>query len=75
MVPAGNKAKHISLVNHTTKTILHHHHLSPDKLISANRDRLEVSSNEINWLSVGEKGFCFGGKPLLGTTTESDDVV
>ena len=26
MVPAGNKANHLSLVNHTTKTIHHHHH-------------------------------------------------
>ena len=26
MVQAGNKAKHLLLVNHTTKTI-HHHHL------------------------------------------------
>ena len=26
MVPAGNKAKRLSSVNHTTKTI-HHHHL------------------------------------------------
>ena len=27
MIPAGNKAKHLSSVNHTTKTIHHHHHL------------------------------------------------
>ena len=26
MVPAGNKDKRLSLVNHTTKTIHHHHH-------------------------------------------------
>ena len=26
MVPAGNKAKHFSLVNHTTKTIHHNRH-------------------------------------------------
>ena len=26
MVPARNKAKSLSLVNHTAKTILHHHH-------------------------------------------------
>ena len=26
MVPAGNKAKRLSLVNLTTKTIHHHHH-------------------------------------------------
>ena len=26
MVPAGNKAKHLSSVNHTTKTIHHQHH-------------------------------------------------
>ena len=26
MVPAGIKAKRLSLVNHTTKTIHHHHH-------------------------------------------------
>ena len=25
IVPAGNKAKRLSLVNHTTKTIHHHH--------------------------------------------------
>ena len=25
MVPAGNKANRLSLVNHTTKTIHHHH--------------------------------------------------
>ena len=29
MVPAGNKAKRPSSVNHTTKTIYHHHH--PEK--------------------------------------------
>ena len=29
MVPAGNKTKRLSLVNHTAKTIHHlHHHLS-----------------------------------------------
>ena len=28
MVSAGNKAKCLSLANHTTKTIDHHHHLS-----------------------------------------------
>ena len=27
MVPAGNKAKCLSSVNHTTKTIHHHRHL------------------------------------------------
>ena len=26
MVPAGNKAKSLSSVSHTTKTIHHHHH-------------------------------------------------
>ena len=26
MVPAGNKAKHLSSVNHITKPIYHHHH-------------------------------------------------
>ena len=26
MVPAGNKAKGLSSVNHTTETIHHHHH-------------------------------------------------
>ena len=26
MVPAGNKAKRLSSVNYTTKTIHHHHH-------------------------------------------------
>ena len=26
MVPAGNKSKRLSLVNHTTKTIHRHHH-------------------------------------------------
>ena len=26
MVLAGNKAKHLSSVNHTTKTVYHHHH-------------------------------------------------
>ena len=30
MVPAGNKAKSLSSVNHTTKTIHHHHHLDFD---------------------------------------------
>ena len=29
MFPTGNEAEHLSLVNHTTKTIhLHHHHVS-----------------------------------------------
>ena len=28
MVPTGNKAKRLSFVNHTTKTI-HHHHETP----------------------------------------------
>ena len=31
MVPAGNKAKRLSSVNHTTKTIHHHH----DNIIEA----------------------------------------
>ena len=26
MVPAGNKAERLSLVNHTTEAIHHHHH-------------------------------------------------
>ena len=29
MVPTGNKAKHLSSVNHTTKAIHHHHHPAP----------------------------------------------
>ena len=32
MVPAGNKAKSLLLVNLTTKTIQHHHHHSANQL-------------------------------------------
>ena len=36
MVPARNKAKCISLLNHTTKTINHHHyHLRPVNTLAA----------------------------------------
>ena len=38
MVPAGNKAKRLSSVNHTTKIIHHHHH---------------QLSTAIAWISVG----------------------
>ena len=34
MVPAGNKAKRLSSVNYTTKTIHHHHHHQPCFLIN-----------------------------------------
>ena len=33
MVPAGSKAKRLLSVNHTTKKILHHHHLHQAKEI------------------------------------------
>ena len=45
MVPAGNKANHVSLVNHTTKTIHHHHHsrtLLINYISSLNLFRLEL---------------------------------
>ena len=33
-LPTGNKAKHLSLVNHTAKTI-HHHHIQINKHFTA----------------------------------------
>ena len=38
MVPAGNKAKRLSSVNHTTKTIHHHHQktLTTEKISTKN---------------------------------------
>ena len=43
MVPAENKAKHISLANHTTKTIYHHHHHA-----------LEVGCKRVVWQHHGQ---------------------
>ena len=39
MVPAGNKAKHLSSVNHTTKKIHHHHHHHKNLIFDQLRDR------------------------------------
>ena len=41
MVPAGNKAKSLSPVNHTTKTIhLHHHHLVQNLIRTAYKNNI-----------------------------------
>ena len=46
MVPAGNKAKHLSSVNHTTKTIQHHHHyVSQRTLCRRNKFLMEQLQN------------------------------
>ena len=40
MVPAGNKAKRLSSVNHTTKTIHHHHH----KTFSIRENKIQIKN-------------------------------
>ena len=46
MVLAGNKAKHLSLVNHTTKTIHHHHHHHHHHPQQKHKTGAEVSDNK-----------------------------
>ena len=46
MVPAGNKAKRISSVNHATKTIHHHHHHHQRK-----KNNLERNTTDYGTLS------------------------
>ena len=48
MVPAGNKAKRLSSVNHTTKTIHHHyHHLRHERVNTlSSRGPSACSDNE-----------------------------
>ena len=43
MVPAGKKAKRLSSVNHTTKTIHHHH--DPDPTMMATTWATKANSN------------------------------
>ena len=43
MIPAGNKAKRLLLVNHTTKTIYHrHHHHQEMSLIAEAMEQLQT---------------------------------
>ena len=50
MIPAGNKAKRLSSVNHTTKTIHHHpHHIEISQLIYFE----SIESIEEHWSLMG----------------------
>ena len=56
MVPAGNKAKRLSSVNHTTKTIHHHlHHHHVNKNFSQD---VSVSNNILSDYIPYETTFC-----------------
>ena len=54
MVPAGNKAKRLSSVSHTTKTIHHHHHAL--KLIHSylknRKERTKIGSTYSPWEEI-----------------------
>ena len=53
MVPAGNKARRLSLVNQTTKKIHHHHHQHHQnfQLIRLSNIRLDFSSHlALKWI-------------------------
>ena len=61
MVPAGNKAKRLSSVNHTTKAIHHHHHLellTPETMeFSGNEDKnIEKERKCLNFTSFRDYG-------------------
>ena len=67
MIPAGNKAKRLSSVSHTTKTNHHHHHhpahfsFAPGLGWEACLKKTEVnleSSTDINMLLMFEAGIC-----------------
>ena len=60
MVPAGNKAKRLSSVNHTTKTIHHYHHHPSIK-------NFQKVLNEAQILLTPNKEHCkvFGDKPPM----------
>ena len=45
MVPAGNKAKRLSSVKHTTKTIHHHHHHHVTKVLYNSTFMRDVTIN------------------------------
>ena len=55
MVPAGNKAKPLSSVNHTTKTIRYHHHyhhhyqetISGSKRVKENHEAMRTQNEEV----------------------------
>ena len=51
MVPAGNKAEHLSLINHTTKTIHrhHHHHSHHHMTTRINQDTEKVNLKDSNY--------------------------
>ena len=55
MVPAGNKAKRLSSVNHTTKTIHHHyHHLRHERVNTlSSRGPSACSDNETHGFIEG----------------------
>ena len=40
MVPAGNKTKRLSSVNHTIITIHHHHHQKLKKILPTDQNRM-----------------------------------
>ena len=55
MVPAGNKAKRLSSVNHTTKTIHHHHKNYSSVLVVKTFEKhlRAISSFGKNWTKIG----------------------
>ena len=52
MVPAGNKAKCFSSVNHTTKTIYHHHHTGEWHLTYSDLIQIQLPDENICWTKV-----------------------
>ena len=54
MVPAGNKAKSLSSVNHTTKTN-HHHYQRKILTVSPSSKSDDSSISKLNWINTLEK--------------------
>ena len=65
MVPAGNKAKSLSSVNHTTKTN-HHHYQRKILTVSPSSESDDSSISKLNWINTLEK------KRLLDKFYEGD---
>ena len=68
MVPDGNKAKHLSLVNHITKTVHHHHdhhhhhhhhHLQKSNPVCSPHVSIEPSIEQSLIIELEEKLYCF----------------
>ena len=71
MVPAGNRAKYLSSVNHTTKLIHHHHHHHHHHFFTT----LKISDVEPPlWKSVRIQTFSDFYFPAFGLTMEKHGV-